>query len=121
MARRWALVGLVVLVTVSVAAAQPPGPPGGFGRPGFAPPKVMPGSAAMLLGIPEVRKELSTSDTQNKQIDELLPDLQEKMRAAFGSLNFQELQGLSQEERDKRMEEVRKKSEEAAKKGDDQL
>ena len=66
MSRRPSLVGgLAVLVVVSVAPAQPPGPPGppgpgGFGGSGFM--RVRFGgpqtSAVMLLGMPEVRKEL---------------------------------------------------------------
>jgi hypothetical protein len=69
----------------------------------------------------EVRKELNTSDQQNKQIEELNTELQNQFRAAFGNINFQEMQDLKPEERQKRFAEVRKKSEEAGKKADEKL
>jgi spore coat protein CotH len=104
--------------------AQPPGGRGpgrgGFGGPGFGPPGG-PASSAMLLRLPEVRKELGTSEPQNKQIDALHAEQQDQMRASFGAINFQELQELSEEERSKRFEEARKKSEQAAKKADEKL
>src|SRR5688500_1753582 len=90
--------GLGALIFLSAAFAQFPGGPGR--GPGFGGPRG-PQSAVMLLGIPEVRKELGTSETQNKQIDELFADFQEKMRASFAGLDFRELQKLTQEERDK--------------------
>lgn len=79
----------------------------------------MQGSSAMLLAIPDVQKELAVSDEQKKQVDELVSNLQEQMRGAFGS--FEEIQNLSQEERQKRLEESRKRSEEANKNAEEKL
>jgi hypothetical protein len=111
-----------ILVAVFGVFAQPPGgpPPGGFRGPGFGGP---PGqeSLVMLLRMPEVRKELGISDQQNRRIDELTADLQKQLQASFGSVNFQELQDLDPQERQKRFEDARKKSEEAGKKADEKL
>jgi hypothetical protein len=71
--------------------------------------------------MPEVRKELGTSDGQNKQLDALLAEVQKQTRAAFEKINFQDLQGLSQEERDKRFGQARKESDEANRKAEDKL
>src|SRR5438067_9626856 len=107
------MVGLAVLFLVSLAPAQPPRGPGrgGFGGPGRGP-----GSLPQLLGLPEVRKELGTGDAQNKQVDDLLAELQEQLRASFGNVNFQDVQNLTPEEREKRFEEARKKAEQAGQK-----
>ena len=113
-----ALAASAVIVLCAAALAQPglgPGGPG-FGGPGGTPP-----SSTMLLGFAEVQKEIALSDTQKKQVAGLLQDLQEQIRSAFGSLNFQELQGLGQEEREKRFAEVRTKADEAAKQGERKL
>ena len=75
----------------------------------------------MLLRMPEVRKELGVSDKQNKLIDELISDLQKQFQASFGGLNFQELQDLDPQERQKSVEDARKKSEEAGKKAEEKL
>jgi hypothetical protein len=100
---------LLILVSLAVAASAQ----GPFGRGG--------GSSAMLLGIPEVQKELNLNDDQTKQITTLLTDAREKMRASFGQVNFQELQTLSADEREKRIGEMRKKFEESAKGIDEKL
>ena len=75
------------------------------------------GSGAMLLAIPEVQKELNLSDDQKKQIETLGQDVRAKVRASIGSVNFQELRNLSEEEREK----MRKKFEEATKGIDEQV
>lgn len=120
--------GLVILALGAVVLAQPPGGPGGkgkggfggpgFGRGGFAGPG-MPGTAG-LLRIPEVRKELVTTEQQNKQLDDLLAELQEQMRGSFG-IDFRELQDLGEEERQRRFDAMRKKSEQSTKQGDEKL
>jgi Spy/CpxP family protein refolding chaperone len=90
--------GLVLLLAASTAFAQQGG---GRGRGmGFQQ------SGVMLLGMDEVRKEIGTTDEQNKQIDEL----QQELRGSFGG--FQGFGDLSAEERQKRMDEIRKKGEE---------
>ena len=70
----------------------------------------------MLLGMPEVQKELNLNDDQKKDIDTLLEDSFGKMRASF-----QGMRDLSQEEREKRMDEMRKKFEEAGKEVDEKV
>src|SRR5437899_116821 len=94
------IAGVVVLfVITAVVLAQPPGGPGGKGKGGFGGPGFFRGPGGMpglagLLRIPEVRKELATTDPQNKKLDDLLGELQEQMRASFGAVDFRELQDL---------------------------
>jgi spore coat protein CotH len=126
--RRSSLVmgGFILAVIASVAAAQPPGGQGRDGGGGFGPfPFGRLGgsqsSAATLIGMPEVQQELAVTDEQRKQVDELLRDLEEQMRASFGIINFQELATLSDEERFQRFEEARKKADEANQRTDEKL
>jgi hypothetical protein len=104
---------IVVLAAMAMPAAAQPGPGGGgmFGG----------GSGAMLLGIAEVQTELGLTSDQKTEVTTLLTDAREKMRATFGQTNRQELQGLSQEERQKRFDEMRKKAEEANKGLDEKI
>jgi hypothetical protein len=107
---------LALVLVVSLASAQdrPRGPGrGGFGR-GMG---AMFNSPVALLNIPEVRKELNTSDEQNKEVDDLLA----KANEARGNFNPQEVQNLSDEERQKRFDEMRKKAEEANKAAEEKL
>src|SRR5581483_5376200 len=85
---------LFLLIPSTVSAQQPPQRGrGGFGRGfGFGRDEASPGA---LLAMREVRKELATTDEQNKQIDEASSGLQEQTRSLFGS--FQELQNLPAE------------------------
>ncbi len=101
---------LVVLASMAVTAAAQPGPPGPGGGMRFGR-----GSSAVLLAMPEVQKELNLNDDQTKQITTLLRDAREKLRASFGQSNVQEMQNLSQEERQKRFDERRKMTEEVGK------
>ncbi|MGE5191156.1 MAG: CotH kinase family protein [Deltaproteobacteria bacterium] len=117
---------IVSLLLAAMAAAGLAQERDGLGRGrfrGFGPggPGGMPNSSVMLLGMPEVRTELAVSDAQQEPLDELLGEAQEQMRAAVGSIDFQELPTLSDEEREKRFAEVRKKSEEAGRKADEKL
>lgn len=75
----------------------------------------------MLLRMPEVRKELGTSDKQNKLIDELIADVQKQFQASFAGIDFQGLQDLDPKERQKRFDDARKKSEETGKKAEERL
>jgi hypothetical protein len=103
----------VALLAGSVLAQdQPrrrPQGPGGFGF-GFGR-----GGDLQILNMAEVQKELGVNDDQKAKITEALAGLRE----AGGGFNFQELQSLSQEERQKKMEELRAKMEEATKKATD--
>ncbi|HEX5446728.1 MAG TPA: Spy/CpxP family protein refolding chaperone [Pirellulales bacterium] len=76
------LVASLLLMLVASVSAQPPGRRGGgFGRRGFGMDDAQ-ASASALLRMPEVRKELETTDEQNSQIDEALAALNEQMRLA---------------------------------------
>ena len=97
----------VYLLMISAAIAQP-GPGGGRGGLGRGPQ-----GGSMLLGIPEVQAELALTDDQKKEIVAMGEKAREAMRGGF---NFQELQNLPQEERQKKMEEFRAKSEDLEKK-----
>jgi Spy/CpxP family protein refolding chaperone len=114
MLRSTSLVGALALaLLVSAASAQDeprargPGRRGGFGGGGMF------NSPAALLGITEVRKELNVSEKQGKQLDKTLEQLRETAMQGFG--NPQEFQDLSDEERQKRFEDMRKKGEKANK------
>ncbi|HET6881720.1 MAG TPA: hypothetical protein VFI31_16270 [Pirellulales bacterium] len=119
---RTALVVVALLLSVSVAAAQDQprgrgrgGFGGGFG--GFGGMGGMFANPVGLLRAPEVQKELNLSEEQTKQVDEALADL----NPGRGGFNFQELQNLSDEDRQKRMEEMRKKGEEAMKAAEEKM
>jgi hypothetical protein len=86
---------------------------GGFGGPG--------GGAGQLLGTPEVQKELGISDEQKGLIDDMLAGLREEGQKVFGSFNPQDFQNLTDEERQKRREEVGKKFEELNKKTEENV
>ncbi len=102
-------------IALTAAAQGPRG--GGFGGGMFR----GGGSASMLLGIEEVQKELNLNDDQKKQIGDLLTEAREKVRASMGQINFQDLQNLSAEEREKRFGEMRKKFEEGGKEIDEKV
>src|SRR5208282_4605317 len=106
----------VVLGSICTAAsAQGPGGGGFFGRGGGG------ASGAMLLAMPEVQTELNLSEDQKSQIKTIGDSVREKMRASMGQINFQELQSLSDEERQKRFDEMRKKAEEVTKGVDEKV
>ena len=87
--------------------------PGGQGRPGGFGTGV-----TTLLAMPEVQKELGVTDQQKGLIDDMLKDLRGAGGRAGGT-SRQDFQNLSQEERQKRIEELRKQGEERAKKAED--
>src|SRR3972149_6675178 len=120
----WRRVGVAgwiaaVVLTASLIVAQEQkrqqGRGGPFGFRGFG----GPGANAQLLGIAEVQKELGISDEQKGLVEDMLADLTEQGRAAFGG--FRDSQNLSEEERRKRMEEGRKKAEELGKKAEEMI
>jgi hypothetical protein len=106
---------LVLVVSLASAQERPRGPGGrGFGGRGFG---MGMGGPTALLNIPEVRTELNTTDEQNKEIDDVLA----KVNEARGGFNPQDFQNLSDEERQKRMDEMRKKMEEANKAAEEKV
>lgn len=110
--RRTLLGGLFLLLAASTVSAQqaPPRGPGGFNR-GFGFRRDAAASPETLLAMPEVRKELVSSDEQNKQIDNAITELQGQMRSLFG--NFRELQSAAEEDREKQLAEAGEKLQEA--------
>jgi hypothetical protein len=72
------------------------------------------GMGLMILGMPDVQKELSITDDQKTKLTELQQKAMEDMRSAFqGFGNFQD---MTDEERTKARDDMRKKMEEAGKK-----
>jgi hypothetical protein len=112
--------GIVLTTLATLAAAQEPRgrTPGGFMVAGPGGP---PMSTVMLLGMPEVQNELAVTEAQRKQLEELLGEVQEQMRASFGAINFQELATLTEDERVQRFDEARMKADEANRKANDKL
>jgi len=78
-------------------------------------------SAAGLLAMPEVQTELKVTDAQKPKLEELRTQAQEDFRSAMSGVDFQSLQDLSQEERAKKMAEIRAKGEELSKQADGKL
>jgi Spy/CpxP family protein refolding chaperone len=101
------------LMAVNASAQGPGGSAGGgFGR-------VMGGggniTATMLLGVPEVQKELNITDEQKTKIETIGQDVRDKMQQARGNFNFRDLQNMSDEEQQKAFADIRKKVEEVTK------
>jgi len=108
------LISLVLALAATVAYAQPPG--GGFGR--FGGMGGMRASSAMLLGIPEVQKEIGVTEDQKSKVEDLVGELREDGRSAMSGIDFQGLRDMSEEDRAKAMAEIRTKTEELSKKSD---
>jgi len=131
MRRHLLLCGCALTLIAAVAFSQDRGgprfgPPGfGPGGPGFGPPGFGPGgmpvSNAMLLAMPEVAKELAVSEAQQKQVSEVLGEMQDQMRTAFENLNLQELPDLQPEERAERFDTLRRKQEDIGRQADAKL
>ena len=112
----------LLMLTASIAQAQTPkgkrGQQPGGGRPGGG----FGGGVTTLLASPEVLKELNVSSEQKGLIEDMLKDLRPAGgTGGAGGGNRQDFQNLSQEERQKRVDELRKQGEERAKKADDMV
>ena len=116
MLRSCFLSGLVLALVATVSYAQPPG--GGMGPGFFGGPGQMRMPASMLLMMPEVQTELKVTDEQKTKMDEIRTDVQKDVQAAFSGIDFQAIRDMSQEERDKKMAELRTKGEELGKQVD---
>ncbi len=125
--------GLVLVLLVAVRAVtlaqQPPSPegpfggppPGGFrlpnfGPPGFGPPGMigppeMQNNTVTLLGIPEVQEELALSLEQKEAILAANRELQRSLQEAAVGTDFETLEKLTPEEREKKLTELRTKLE----------
>jgi Spy/CpxP family protein refolding chaperone len=80
-----------------------------------------PAQVGMLLEMPEVQKELALSDEQKTKIQSIRDEQEDQMRAGFDSFNPQELDDLSDEQREERFAAMRKRGEEAAQKANDKI
>ncbi|MHB1035422.1 MAG: hypothetical protein ACYC35_14215 [Pirellulales bacterium] len=78
-------------------------------------------SNSMLLRMPEVQQDLGLSPEQKTRLEELLRSLEEQTQATFRNLDFQEMERLAPEEREKRFAELRKKVEDLNKQADDKV
>lgn len=117
------LVSFVMLLAIGSVILAQFGPPRGPGGPGGGPmgPMGGPPSSITLLMMPEVQKEVGITEAQRPQINERQAEIDEARRASFGSIDFQEMQSLSEEERDQKFREVRVKFEAAIKQIDEKL
>lgn len=109
------LAGLM-LVAPALSQAQGPGGGGGGRRMGLQGGNI---GTAGLLRIEEVQKELGVTDEQKAELTKIM----ESMRNAGGpgGFNREEFQKLSEEERAKKLEEVRKEGEERSQKADESV
>ncbi len=99
----WVL-AVVLCALTSLAIAQPP-PGGGFGRGGGR--GMFGGGGLMMLGIPEVQKELKMTPDQIEQVKTKGPDVQKAVRGIFEEAGgFQALRDMSEEDRGKLMAKV---------------
>ncbi|HVX16199.1 MAG TPA: hypothetical protein VHC22_33745 [Pirellulales bacterium] len=99
---------LMLVVSLSPGQDQPPSPGFGYRMANVGP--------LGLLSMDAVRKELSVSDEQNKELDDVL----EKFDEAVGSFP-RDLRKLTDEERPKRMKEMRTKLREANKAAEEKI
>ena len=124
MSRCGVVIGAMVLYLIAgPVSAQPPG--AGFGQlgmGGFGPGGPgMPATLMSLIGIPDVQKEIGLSDQQTKGVSTLTSETQRQVRSAMSGINFQELQGMSEDKRQQVFAEVRGKTEDANKQADEKL
>lgn len=114
---------LSVLLVTTVTLAQGQGQGGrrqggfggGFGGGGFGGPSG--GNAAlMLINAEPVQKDLELKEDQVAKVKTLGEEVRKEMEANRGNFNFGEFQNLSEEERNKRIEEMRVKGVENARK-----
>ncbi|MGA2257554.1 MAG: DUF4956 domain-containing protein [Thermoguttaceae bacterium] len=124
MSRCGVVMGVMVLSLIAgQALAQPQGPGfGPFGMGGFGPGGPgMPATLMSLIGIAEVQKEVGLSDQQVKDVRTLSSESQRQLRSAMSGINFQELQDMSEDERQKMFAEAQGKADGANKQADEKL
>ncbi len=127
MLRTVPLAAVSLILATALASAQPPRGPG-FGGPGFGPPPSglpgMPGrgmgpaSNLMLLGMPEVKKELDFTEQQQEKLDKVFSKSQEQQREAMAGFDPAEFSQWNDEERRQRFAEMRQAAEKMAEKSD---
>lgn len=118
--RGLAIAGFLCAVIVLVAFSQERRGPGrgGFGPGGPGGPRV---NNPMLLVLPEVQKELSISESQQKQLTEWTAQTQDQLQEAMGGFSFSDFDSATDQEREKLQDQLRAKSDEALKRSDEKL
>jgi hypothetical protein len=107
------LSGLLLALVATTSFAQFFGGGGGAGGLGG-----MRMPAGILLTIPEVLKELNVTDAQKAQMEEIRAEVQKDIQSAIAGIDFQALRDMAQEERDKKIAELRTMGEGLTKKID---
>jgi hypothetical protein len=108
MLRRSVPTGIVVALAAVTAFAQQPAQRGGM----FNAFRGLRMPAGILLMMPEVQTELKITDEQKTKMATIRQEVQQEVqKELIGSFDFQALRDLSQEERDKKLGEVRTKIE----------
>jgi len=114
-AKRVFCLASIVALSFTVASARDAfAQRGGFGRPQ---------GPLMIAGNEAVQKDLGVKPEQTDKIKDLVADVREEMQSEFAStgIDFQGLQDLSREERQKRMAEIQTKMAEINKKINDKF
>jgi Spy/CpxP family protein refolding chaperone len=107
------LSGLMLAFVATASFAQFFGGGGGAGGLGG-----MRMPAGMLLTMPEVLRELNVTDAQKTQMEEIRGEVQKDIQSAVSGIDFQALRDMSQEDRDKKIAELRTMAEGLSKKID---
>jgi len=114
-----------LFLVAAIADAQQPGRrPGGPGGGGFGFGFGGPGQtqgALDLIGREPVQKDLGLKEDQVAKVNEMNDAIRDERRSAFGQTNFGDFQNLSQEERQKRFQEMQAKAAETRKKIDEKF
>lgn len=118
--RGLAIASFLCAVIVLVAFSQERRGPGrgGFGPGGPGGPRV---NNPMLLALPEVQKELSITDAQQKRLTEWTSRTQDQLQAAMSGFSFSDFDSATEQEREKLQTRMRDKSDEALKQSDEKL
>lgn len=111
---------LCIWVNWGLSVQAQPGPPGGFGGPGFGPPGAAGITFAAPFGgllniaqLPEVAKELKLSESQLELVAQLQREQMNAMRDRMQGFDPRELFNLEEPERNERMDQMRKEMETA--------
>jgi Spy/CpxP family protein refolding chaperone len=117
-----AVCGLFLAASVADAQQQPGRRPGGQGGPGFGGGFGGQTQGPLdLVGRESVQKDLALKEDQVAKVNEMSGQIRDERRAAFGQGNFGDFQNLSQEERQKRFQEMQTKAAESRKKTDEKF
>lgn len=118
--RGLAIASFLCAVIVLVAFSQERRGPGrgGFGPGGPGGPRV---NNPMLLELPEVQKELSITEGQQKKLTEWSSQTQAQLQSAMSGFNFSDFDSATDQEREKLQAQMRAKSNDALRESDEKL